>query len=512
MSMAKKTLLKSASVCSLLFASTASAAGVVELKSSDGLMTVQGEILGIETGMLKVQTTYGQISIPANDVACYGAACPVGVVRGGYEEELSVGFDDEGRRDLLVALLNAKDVAARSATTIEVFDGQSARVTNPEAFQTASLQFLSPGDEDGEMRVATESVNFDVQFTFSSASEWSDPSSVVSHHLAVQGLGVLLGPDTGVTQLSAEDLARIYSGEARNWSEFGGNDLAIQTLRAADGTAAHENLKAAVMTPFGHDTFGDGLLFRTEEQAAQVTSVARGAVAVVSLGAVGDANLIRVVNSCGAGIEPSNFAINTGDYPLTVATYAAVTSTSETQVLARVFDAAVDSSVLTDAGYADESILLGDRARTQQRIADLSGLGASHQATADVQDLMDSLQESEQLSMSFQDGPVSAATGAKSRADFVRLSEAILNGNFDGSEIHFVGFAKGADEEEAVENASTSAASILKAFTRFSPEAAEYPNVTFRTSGHGTAGKAFCAANQPAMVTNEVEIWVRTAS
>jgi hypothetical protein len=485
----------------------------VELKSDDGFVSLQGEILEFSDDMLRVRTGHGEISIPANEVSCIGAACPEGLRRGDVEDELSVAFSDNGRRDLFLAFLSARDVAARSDTTIEVVDGLTARVRSGSAYHSASMELLSPGQASEQMLIATESVGISPTVAFDGPLDWASPGGVEKYHLALKGLDVLVGPGTGVDALSVEDLARIYAGEATNWREFGGNDLRIQALRSVEGTESHENLKAAVMTPYGRDQFGPSLAFQDEDKAAKIARVAQGAIAVVSHSEeASGAKQIAIKDECGTVVPASEFSINAGLYPLTVSAFATVSADVDSQLMSRVFAAAATTPALADAGYADETILIGDMADKSDRIAALSRLDAETRAAASVTDLLETILNADQLSMSFRDGPVGAAMGAKNRADFLRLAEAIQSGLYDGKEIHFVGFANGANDTEAVSQSQAAATSIARAFAAFAPAAVSYDAVQFRTSGHGKAGKPFCAVQTATGARNEVEVWVRDAS
>ena len=51
---------------------------------------------------------------------------------------------------------------------------------------------------------------------------------------------------TGVTSLTSDQLARIYSGEIKSWSEVGGSDIKIRVVRREDGDSTLQVLRASM--------------------------------------------------------------------------------------------------------------------------------------------------------------------------------------------------------------------------------------------------------------------------
>ena len=56
--------------------------------------------------------------------------------------------------------------------------------------------------------------------------------------VAIDGIAVITDKDNSVTELTSDDLKKIYTGEITNWNELGGNDEAIVVIgrEAASGT------------------------------------------------------------------------------------------------------------------------------------------------------------------------------------------------------------------------------------------------------------------------------------
>ena len=63
---------------------------------------------------------------------------------------------------------------------------------------------------------------------------------IVEHVTSYDGIAVIVNPASGMTEISKDDLGKVYRGEITNWSEVGGDDVNIVLLGrdTASGTYA----------------------------------------------------------------------------------------------------------------------------------------------------------------------------------------------------------------------------------------------------------------------------------
>ena len=57
---------------------------------------------------------------------------------------------------------------------------------------------------------------------------------------------IFVHPSTGIKSVSSEDLVRLYSGEIKNWSELGGEDLRVKLVRREDADSTLQVLRASM--------------------------------------------------------------------------------------------------------------------------------------------------------------------------------------------------------------------------------------------------------------------------
>ena len=131
----------------------------------------------------------------------------------------------------------------------------------------------------------------------------------VENVVAIDGIAVIEDKENTVTDILAEDLAKIYTGEISNWSELGGKDEAIVVIgrEAGSGTrdAFEELLEVADNCAYAQELDSTGAVL------AKVASTP-GAIGYVSLDVVDDSVIAISID----GTEPTEEKILAGNYLL----------------------------------------------------------------------------------------------------------------------------------------------------------------------------------------------------
>lgn len=151
-------------------------------------------------------------------------------------------------------------------------------------------------------------------------------AGAVENVVALDGIAVITDKDNEVTDVSAEDLAKIYKGEITNWSELGGQDEAIVVIgrEAGSGTrdAFEELLDVADACQYAQELDSTGGVL------AKVAATP-GAIGYVSLDVVDDT--IQTVSL--DGVAPTEENILAGDYllsrPFVMATNGEISEQNE---------------------------------------------------------------------------------------------------------------------------------------------------------------------------------------
>ena len=148
----------------------------------------------------------------------------------------------------------------------------------------------------------------------------------VENIVAIDGIAVIVDKDNTVTDLTSEDLGKIYKGEVTNWSELGGNDEAIVVIGRENGSgtrsAFEELLGLEDACKYAQELDSTGGVL------AKVASTP-GAIGYVSLDVVDDT--VQAVSLDGA--EASEESILAGNYllsrPFVMATMGEISEQNE---------------------------------------------------------------------------------------------------------------------------------------------------------------------------------------
>lgn len=109
----------------------------------------------------------------------------------------------------------------------EVFMGENTGVT---------VNYTGSGSGAGVEAVLSGTA--DIGLASRGLKEQETAEGAVAHVIALDGVSVIVHPENVVTDLSAEQIAKIFTGEISNWSELGGEDtvIAVYGREAGSGT------------------------------------------------------------------------------------------------------------------------------------------------------------------------------------------------------------------------------------------------------------------------------------
>lgn len=125
--------------------------------------------------------------------------------------------------------------------------------------------------------------------------------------LAYDGIAIIVNPNNPVSDLDVETIAKIYTGEIKNWKEVGGNDVEIVLIGREAGSGTRDGFESITDTE-------DKCQYRQELTSTGdvITTVASNPAAIgyASLASVKDTVKALTVN----GVTPSEKTIKDGSY------------------------------------------------------------------------------------------------------------------------------------------------------------------------------------------------------
>lgn len=125
--------------------------------------------------------------------------------------------------------------------------------------------------------------------------------------LAYDGIAIIVNPQNPVSDLSLEDIAKIYTGDITNWSEIGGADSEISLIGREAGSGTRDGFESITKTE-------ERCRYRQELTSTGdvITTVSQNpnAIGYASLASVNDSVKAVTVN----GIEASEDTVKSGAY------------------------------------------------------------------------------------------------------------------------------------------------------------------------------------------------------
>ena len=208
---------------------------------------------------------------------------------------------------------DAGDTAAVSGTVNT--DGSTSMADVMAAFQESfsglypdvTVNYSGSGSGSGITNALAGTV--DIGLSSRALTDEEKAEGAVENIVALDGVAIVVHPENTVTDLTIEDIAKIYTGEISNWSELGGADAPIAVI----GRDAASGTRGAFEEIVGVE---DACKYTNEfESTGEVIGSVAGnpnAIGYASLSAVDDTVAAVKVN----GVAPSEATVADGTYEI----------------------------------------------------------------------------------------------------------------------------------------------------------------------------------------------------
>lgn len=141
-------------------------------------------------------------------------------------------------------------------------------------------------------------------------------SPVAEQVIAIDGLAIILHPHNPLTQLNTDQLARIFSGEAKRWEDVGGVGGTIHLYARDDQSGTYDTFKELVLSGRGKALSATAKRFESSEQLSDAVSQDPQAIGFIGLPYVREAKAVAIADGPSQAMLPLNSLIATEDYPL----------------------------------------------------------------------------------------------------------------------------------------------------------------------------------------------------
>jgi phosphate transport system substrate-binding protein len=219
------------------------------------------------------------------------------------------------------AQAKVKQTAVVDTVTYDISDPQTGVVFLQIVVQAAgSKMSLSPLRANQVQVGLSSSPYSDDEVRALMAASGAASRAQIEHVVALDGIAMIVPPTNPTASIGLCDVARIYAGKLKRWSDLGGPHHAIdaQLLEGSSGT--EDVFEDAVLQNCGEKF--DPALQRQKARYNQVELKKAVQDSPWSLGFVGRSELtptfktLNVGGACGIDLAPTTFNIKSEDYPL----------------------------------------------------------------------------------------------------------------------------------------------------------------------------------------------------
>lgn len=506
----------------------------VDLRSPDEFISVEGEIVGFNGVMLRVETSVGPVSVPASEVICYGQGCletiasnDFGLTADNFQDivsevfaaveaaadDLTVSFDAPIYETLYRTVAGAFAVANSTSTRVELASSGDVSMESGDGNQTANLTIADSGSAS-DVTIETVTLNGTAPEAYTASADWAAGDGLSHQMVGLQSFSVVVAPNAAMSEISINDLARIYAGEITNWSQIGGADVNILPLQMPTNSLVGAEVARLVMEPAGKEIAGNILTMADESGILASINQFPGSVSIVSSTSTNEDVAIPVAGSCGVAVVPNAFNIVSGDYPLSRPVMATYSQIPNTTLITEMLDFAsndVAQGLLEREGFISHDSVLLDGAEKNARLTGLLDAPLDNIQRAVAAEMFQELFDADRLSPTLVGGTTSGPEGAWNRAVFVDLLDMLSNGDNAGREIVFVGLgASTAGSEAAIAVSADAAADMLSTFEQFAGPAIASGGYSLASYGFGDVAPVTCIDGQVAgSEYSRIEVWIR---
>jgi len=461
-------ILRGAALAVLMAAAIPSThAGEVTLQMKGGDFTVKGDIKAFDGVKYQIESkSFGSMSLDAARFDCVAGDCPKAgtvtaapaPVRGGNLGTATwMGGSAQGTA-VMPKLIQAYAASIGATVTRSVgADPKNLEFKLTDAAGQEIGQFIAArqGVPAGFAGLETKTVDTVWSARPISAAELQRAEAAglgnlrapgSEHIYAQSALMIIVAPGNPAVSMSLDNIAKIYSGQIKDWSELGlppGKINVYAMVPTAGPWGVFEDL---VLKPRNLTAMPDIIrIDSATDWSDKVTQDPLG-IGITAIGLVRNAKALNIEASCGLITKPSSFLAKTDEYPLS-SRYQLYSVGTPRGTLARELLAFAMSPrmqpVLKEANFLDQSPEGLDFQSQTTRIAyALNAAGPDFDLNL-MRALISEFKPANRLTTTFRFDTANFSLDNKSLADVTRLRSLLETDEYRGKTVILAGFADG---------------------------------------------------------------------
>ena len=497
----------------------------ITLRSQDGTIDITGEFLEFSDNIYLVRTALGELRLSAERVRCEGTACPafeatVADVTFAGSEAIGVGVLPivlEGYAGYLdaeatvVATERQNEVIAKFVGESGFGDAMGSYLVNSTS-STAAFEALM--GQDAELGMTSRRIKPVEARALRDAGAGNMISPDQEHIIGVDSLVVVTHPDNPVNELTVEQLASIYSGAIKNWSDVGGPDQQITVIDRPEGSGTRDvlaNLFNQTITTTA--STADRQIAVDNGEASTLVRENEAAIGFVGYAFLRGTKPVSLINECGMKMIPDAFSSRTEEYSLQRRLYMynrADVESEATQEFLQFVKSSDADPLIQKAGFIDLGVDRQSQDLESERARMLLEPGVDSYESGYMQQMLADMVNFDRLSTTFRFRTGSSRLDERARVDMERLV-SYLEARPEGATLRIVGFTDSVGAFDSNLNlAQNRAAQVRAEFTEFAGD--RLNGVNIEVASYGEIAPTACnVSDQGRAINRRVEVWIEAA-
>ena len=468
------------SCVSMMAATGTASAETVTMRLNSGGFSVEGDLVGFDGKAYVIRSrVFGTMSLDAGKFDCVGAACPQAKAWNPYAPESKgsvaksarpgkpvrpVNFAVHGSNTIGSTLMPAliRSYAKSIGATVESTPGKSEREVSLKLAERdgktlakidlqrygSATAFPALGDGKAQIGMA------DRPITAAEEVPLLAKTGVVSmrapgqeHVIGLDGILVVVSPRNSVASLSATQLAKIFSGEIRDWSEVGAPPGKIRIYAPGEKSGTFSTFRSLVLKPRKLKIASNAQRFTSYAKIADLVANDQRGIGITGFAHRGETKPLAIKSTCGFVHRPTGFNVKTGEYPLSRFLYlytAGRLGSPYADALLNFAKSDPAQSVSAKLGFIDQSIASMPFGQQGNRVASALAATSQNFDMGLMRQLILDFKSARRLSSTFRFETGSWKLDSRSQQEIGRLARSLQSETYRGKQVILAGFADAA--------------------------------------------------------------------
>lgn len=206
-----------------------------------------------------------------------------------------------------------------------------------------------------DIGMASRAINDAEAAKLASVGNFRSPAT--EHVIALDGIAVIVNPDSPLHAIDRATLHDVFTGATTDWAAVGGPPGPIHVLARDDNSGTYDTFKNLVLA--GDKLVPGARRFSSSEQLADQVATDPAAIGFIGLAYIRSAKALAVGDAGLAAMMPTSFTVTTEDYALSRRLYFYTPPSPGTPLVAELVSFAMSAqgqAVVRDAGFVDLTV------------------------------------------------------------------------------------------------------------------------------------------------------------